>query len=224
MTYCVFALMTFIGYLFYLFSIVFVLMTFIVYLFRLLKLLTVAGRFMRVFNLVFVILLLGHWNGCLQWLVPMLQDFPRDSWAAIEGLQVGGHMSLLGNEGMAGHILSGVYNCAKNKKIFPLFSEYFTVCEKLYWFQLNFSKKIMFHPKEYSDNLFSHSLIISNFYLFSQQKTLQITNYNENCAIHLFQLQIRFYNCRNYDQLHVKIKLCPVEWEQIERGNERINQ
>src|SRR6218665_1671244 len=147
MTYCVFALMTFIGYLFYLFSIVFVLMTFIVYLFRLLKLLTVAGRFMRVFNLVFVILLLGHWNGCLQWLVPMLQDFPRDSWAAIEGLQVGGHMSLLGNEGVAGDILSGVYNCAKNKKIFPLFSEYFTVCEKLYWFQLNFSKKSCFIQK-----------------------------------------------------------------------------
>jgi len=34
-------------------------------------------------------LLIGHWNGCLQWLVPMLQDFPADSWAALEELQVG---------------------------------------------------------------------------------------------------------------------------------------
>ena len=34
---------------------------------------------------------------------------------------------------------------------------------------------------------------------------LQIYNYN--CTIHLLQLQITFYNCRNCDQLRVKI--CP---------------
>ena len=33
-------------------------------------------------------LLLGHWNGCLQWLVPMMQNFPQDSWVAINELQV----------------------------------------------------------------------------------------------------------------------------------------
>lgn len=43
---------------------------------------------MRIFNLVSLMLLIGHWNGCLQWLVPMLQDFPPDSWAALEELQV----------------------------------------------------------------------------------------------------------------------------------------
>ena len=43
---------------------------------------------MRIFNLVCLMLLLGHWNGCLQWLVPMLQDFPADSWVAINELQV----------------------------------------------------------------------------------------------------------------------------------------
>ncbi|CAE1279423.1 HCN2 [Acanthosepion pharaonis] len=31
--------------------------------------------------------LLGHWNGCLQFLVPMLQDFPQDCWVSIEELQ-----------------------------------------------------------------------------------------------------------------------------------------
>ena len=51
--------------------------------------LTVASKFMRIFNLVALILLLGHWNGCLQWLVPMLQEFPSNSWPAIEELQVG---------------------------------------------------------------------------------------------------------------------------------------
>jgi len=50
--------------------------------------LTVASKFMRIFNLVCLMLLIAHWNGCLQWLVPMLQDFPPDSWAALEELQV----------------------------------------------------------------------------------------------------------------------------------------
>jgi len=50
--------------------------------------LTVASKFMRIFNLVCLILLLGHWNGCLQWLVPMLQEFPSNSWPAIQELEV----------------------------------------------------------------------------------------------------------------------------------------
>lgn len=50
--------------------------------------LTIAGKFMRIFNLVCLMLLIAHWNGCLQWLVPMLQDFPPDCWAALEELQV----------------------------------------------------------------------------------------------------------------------------------------
>ena len=36
-----------------------------------------------------MILLLAHWGGCLQWLVPVLQEFPPSSWPAIEELQVG---------------------------------------------------------------------------------------------------------------------------------------
>lgn len=33
-------------------------------------------------------LLIGHWSGCLQFLVPMLQGFPSNSWVAINELQV----------------------------------------------------------------------------------------------------------------------------------------
>ena len=33
-------------------------------------------------------LLIVHWSGCLQFLVPMMQGFPPDSWVAIEELQV----------------------------------------------------------------------------------------------------------------------------------------
>ena len=56
------------------------------YLFQFIS--SAAGKFMRIFNLISMILLLGHWNGCLQFLVPMLQDFPTDSWVSLEDLQV----------------------------------------------------------------------------------------------------------------------------------------
>ena len=41
----------------------------------------------------------------------------------------------------AGHILSRFYNCTKKKKIFSLFSEYFTVGENFICLQLNFWEK-----------------------------------------------------------------------------------
>jgi len=41
----------------------------------------------RIFNLVCLMLLIGHLNGCLQFMVPMLNDFPRDSWIVIDNLQ-----------------------------------------------------------------------------------------------------------------------------------------
>jgi hyperpolarization activated cyclic nucleotide-gated potassium channel 2 len=53
-----------------------------------LQFITIANTFMGIFNLVCLMLLLGHWNGCLQWLVPNLQEFPADSWVAINELQV----------------------------------------------------------------------------------------------------------------------------------------
>ena len=43
---------------------------------------------MRIFNLICIMLLIGHWSGCLQFLVPMLQGFPSNSWVAINELQV----------------------------------------------------------------------------------------------------------------------------------------
>ncbi|PIK57315.1 hyperpolarization-activated (Ih) channel [Apostichopus japonicus] len=47
---------------------------------------TVASAFMKIFKLIFVMLLISHWNGCLQFLVPMLQEFPQHSWVRINGL------------------------------------------------------------------------------------------------------------------------------------------
>ncbi|XP_032809545.2 uncharacterized protein LOC116942086 [Petromyzon marinus] len=46
-----------------------------------------ASAVMRIFNLIGMMLLLCHWDGCLQFLVPMLQDFPKDCWVALNGMQ-----------------------------------------------------------------------------------------------------------------------------------------
>ncbi|KAK2542282.1 Hcn2 [Columba guinea] len=39
-----------------------------------------ASAVMRIINLIGMMLLLCHWDGCLQFLVPMLQDFPQNCW------------------------------------------------------------------------------------------------------------------------------------------------
>ncbi|XP_056331835.1 LOW QUALITY PROTEIN: potassium/sodium hyperpolarization-activated cyclic nucleotide-gated channel 3 [Danio aesculapii] len=41
-----------------------------------------ASAMVRIVNLIGMMLLLCHWDGCLQFLVPMLQDFPHDCWVA----------------------------------------------------------------------------------------------------------------------------------------------
>ncbi|NXQ16783.1 HCN4 protein, partial [Peucedramus taeniatus] len=41
-----------------------------------------ASAVVRIINLIGMMLLLCHWDGCLQFLVPMLQDFPEDCWVS----------------------------------------------------------------------------------------------------------------------------------------------
>uniref|UniRef100_A0A8C3A2X1 Hyperpolarization activated cyclic nucleotide-gated potassium channel 3 n=1 Tax=Cyclopterus lumpus TaxID=8103 RepID=A0A8C3A2X1_CYCLU len=41
-----------------------------------------ASAAVRIVNLIGMMLLLCHWNGCLTFMVPMLQDFPPDCWVA----------------------------------------------------------------------------------------------------------------------------------------------
>uniref|UniRef100_A0A8D0DS54 Hyperpolarization activated cyclic nucleotide gated potassium and sodium channel 2 n=1 Tax=Salvator merianae TaxID=96440 RepID=A0A8D0DS54_SALMN len=45
-----------------------------------------ASAVMRIINLIGMMLLLCHWDGCLQFLVPMLQDFPSDCWVSLNGM------------------------------------------------------------------------------------------------------------------------------------------
>ena len=46
------------------------------FLFQLLK---SVGVFMKIFNLLSMMLLIVHWSGCLQFLVPMLQGNTNDN-------------------------------------------------------------------------------------------------------------------------------------------------
>ncbi|RVE67264.1 hypothetical protein OJAV_G00115420 [Oryzias javanicus] len=39
-----------------------------------------ASAVVRIVNLIGMMLLLCHWDGCLTFMVPMLQDFPQDCW------------------------------------------------------------------------------------------------------------------------------------------------
>ncbi|XP_072179519.1 potassium/sodium hyperpolarization-activated cyclic nucleotide-gated channel 4-like isoform X1 [Diadema setosum] len=57
------------------------------YIHRLEELLNVESAVIRIVHLVLVMLLLMHWNGCIQFLVPFFQNFPPDCWVVINGLE-----------------------------------------------------------------------------------------------------------------------------------------
>lgn len=48
----------------------------------------IASGQLRIVKLIGCMMLLSHWNGCVQFLVPYLQGFPDESWVVINGLQV----------------------------------------------------------------------------------------------------------------------------------------
>lgn len=53
-----------------------------------------ASAMVRIVNLIGMMLLLCHWDGCLQFLVPMLQDFPADCWVSKNKMVVSGSSCL----------------------------------------------------------------------------------------------------------------------------------
>ncbi|XP_040269630.1 potassium/sodium hyperpolarization-activated cyclic nucleotide-gated channel 4 [Bufo bufo] len=46
-----------------------------------------ASAVVRIVNLIGMMLLLCHWDGCLQFLVPMLQEFPEKCWVSLNRMQ-----------------------------------------------------------------------------------------------------------------------------------------
>lgn len=47
-----------------------------------------ASAVVRIVNLIGMMLLLCHWDGCLTFMVPMLQDFPPDCWVSKNNMVV----------------------------------------------------------------------------------------------------------------------------------------
>lgn len=52
------------------------------------QILNITRSVIRFTNLISLILLVAHWNGCMQFLVPYIHDFPDDSWVVIHNLVV----------------------------------------------------------------------------------------------------------------------------------------
>lgn len=52
------------------------------------QILNVTRSVVRFINLISLMMLVAHWNGCMQYLVPVLDDFPDDSWVMLHGLRV----------------------------------------------------------------------------------------------------------------------------------------
>ena len=48
-----------------------------------------ASIAVRVLNVIFTMLLIGHWNGCFMFLFPRLAQFPEDCWVTRENITVG---------------------------------------------------------------------------------------------------------------------------------------
>ncbi|KAH6938298.1 hypothetical protein HPB50_008356 [Hyalomma asiaticum] len=52
------------------------------------------GVYLRLTNYIGLLLLIGHWNACLQFFVPRMQGFPPDSWVAKQDLVASGPVAL----------------------------------------------------------------------------------------------------------------------------------
>jgi hyperpolarization activated cyclic nucleotide-gated potassium channel 2 len=49
--------------------------------------LNIGSGLLRIINLILVMLLVAHWNGCIQFFIARLEGFPDESWVAINDLQ-----------------------------------------------------------------------------------------------------------------------------------------
>jgi hyperpolarization activated cyclic nucleotide-gated potassium channel 2 len=49
--------------------------------------LNIGSGLLRIINLILVMLLVAHWNGCIQFFIAQLEGFPDESWVAINDLQ-----------------------------------------------------------------------------------------------------------------------------------------
>ena len=49
---------------------------------------SLASIVVKLFNLICVMVLMGHWSGCIQFFVPVIQGLPQDSWIVLNNLEV----------------------------------------------------------------------------------------------------------------------------------------
>lgn len=49
--------------------------------------LNIGPGLLRIMNLIFVMLLVAHWNGCIQFFFARAEGFPEESWVVLHDLQ-----------------------------------------------------------------------------------------------------------------------------------------
>ncbi|XP_022109179.1 potassium/sodium hyperpolarization-activated cyclic nucleotide-gated channel 2-like [Acanthaster planci] len=57
------------------------------YINKLEEILNIEGAVIRIVNLTLLMIVVAHWNGCIQFFIAFAQDFPTDSWVTISNLQ-----------------------------------------------------------------------------------------------------------------------------------------
>ena len=116
-----------------------------------------------------------------------------------------------------GHILSRIYNCTEPKIwTSPFWKKLASpkISDDLFWSFIHYDVFLVSYKYKsrtaHQNFLWPLLVIPSKFVNFHPLflTILHLQSYNYNCTIHLLQLQITFFNCRNCDQLHVKI--CPA--------------
>ncbi|CAH1788601.1 unnamed protein product [Owenia fusiformis] len=58
------------------------------YIYKMEEILDIDASVIRIFNLIMMVLVMSHWNGCMQFFIMYINDFPADSWVTINNLHL----------------------------------------------------------------------------------------------------------------------------------------
>ena len=49
--------------------------------------LQIGSGLLRICNLILIMMLVAHWNGCIQFFIARAEGFPEESWVALHDLE-----------------------------------------------------------------------------------------------------------------------------------------
>lgn len=130
-----------------------------------------ASAVVRIVNLIGMMLLLCHWDGCMQFMVPMLQDFPPDCWVTKNNMVVS-EWGLEGGKFPLWFITINNHNTfyfkhlSKHPKLLYIVSKIISQVRK----QSNYPAHWI-HPIQYDTPLLLQSCLLTPCFSLSQNST-----------------------------------------------------